>query len=129
MAAPADPRSTGRGCGDTGTAGPPACQRCGDCCRVDFSAYVEPADLDRWAAEGRAEILEALARSQPVWAGDRLVSARQGTDLGPCTFLVVEGSVATCTIYPTRPRVCRAFVPASSPICRQYPSAPCRDEG
>ncbi|MFA6107176.1 MAG: YkgJ family cysteine cluster protein [Candidatus Latescibacterota bacterium] len=129
MAASADHRSTSRGCGNAGTAGPPACQRCGSCCQVDFSAYVEPADLDRWAAEDRAEILEALARSQPVWAGDRLVSARQGLDLGPCTFLVVEGSTATCTIYPTRPRICRAFVPASSPICRLHRATPHQGEG
>jgi Fe-S-cluster containining protein len=84
---------------------------------------VGPADLDRWAAEGREDILGALAQAQPVWAGDRLVSARQGTDLGPCTFLMVEQKVATCTIYPTRPLICRGFVPASSPICRQHPSA------
>jgi Fe-S-cluster containining protein len=99
---------------------PVPCARCGTCCRVSVSAYVEEEDLRRWQREERGDILATLARERAVWAGNHLVSALDGHQVGVCPFLALEGATQACAIYPTRPRVCREYVPGSSAICPQY---------
>ncbi len=93
------------------------CRRCGKCCLTDFIAYVTAEDLARWRREGREDILGMVEREHAVWAGDRLVSSESGKDILGCPFLAWEGDHSTCTIYETRPGVCRRFKPASSALC------------
>ena len=102
-------------------AGAGGCARCGTCCRVSASAFIDDEDLRRWQREERHDILATLAREGAVWAGNHLVSALDGRPLGACAFLTIEGAVYACAIYPTRPRICREYVPGSSAICPQYP--------
>jgi Fe-S-cluster containining protein len=37
-----------------------------------------------------------------------------------CPFLDLQDGLFACTIYETRPRVCRHFEPGSSEICPQF---------
>ena len=98
-------------------AGGTECRRCGKCCMTDFTAYVTAEDLARWRREGREDILGMVEQEHTVWAGDRLVSSESGEDVRGCPFLTWEGDHSTCTIYETRPGVCRRFRPASSALC------------
>lgn len=97
-----------------------ACKRCGTCCLADMVAYVTEKDLERWRAEGRADILHILENEQAFWAGDHFISAKDGRVLFCCPFLAWEGGVASCSIYETRPEVCRNYRPGSSEICPQW---------
>jgi Fe-S-cluster containining protein len=99
-----------------------ACARCGTCCRASASAFVTDADRARWRREGRQDILAVLAHENAVWAGNHLVSSRDGHEVGACPFLATEGVRFACSIYPTRPGVCRDYQPASSAICPLFAS-------
>jgi Fe-S-cluster containining protein len=78
--------------------GLPDCLTCGLCCRKPAGRPEPyPEDLARWAAEGASGIAGRLARH----GGDG------------CPFLVV-GSGFRCSIYPTRPLVCRHFAVGGS---------------
>lgn len=93
------------------------CRQCGKCCKVDFFAFVKPEDLARWRDEGRFDILKMISTEKPFWAGDRLISASDGRPLRECPFLAWSGEKYCCTIYETRPRICREFQPGSARIC------------
>ncbi len=97
-----------------------ACRRCGACCLVHFAAYVTDEDIARWHREGRDDILLILQKDEPVWAGDRLVSAGRCSALQRCPFLRMRDAQASCTIYETRPRTCRDYTPGSSKLCPLY---------
>ena len=99
----------------------PACQRCGKCCLTNLIAYVTEEDWARWRREGRQDILHILANQNAVWAGDHLMSATTGRYIHGCPFLEWEKDCYRCTIYETRPRVCREYVPGSSYLCPLYP--------
>ena len=78
--------------------GLPDCMSCGLCCRKPAGPPEPyPEDLERWAAEG--------------------ASAIAGRLLGPggdaCPFLIA-GADFRCSIYPTRPLVCRHFAAGGS---------------
>ncbi len=83
-------------------------------------AYVEVEDLSRWAKEGRDDILHVFNNEKAVWAGDHLVSSKDGSYIHGCHFLRKTGSYYTCTIYETRPVVCRNFKTGSSELCPNY---------
>jgi Fe-S-cluster containining protein len=95
------------------------CERCGKCCLADVAAYIDEEDLLRWKNEGRTDILGLVARAGGVWAGDRLISSAGGRILG-CIFFIRDGAHGSCSIYETRPRVCRNYVPGSSELCPQW---------
>jgi Fe-S-cluster containining protein len=101
------------------------CERCGKCCLADFIAYVRDEDIDRWHREGRDDILQMIRREHALWMGDHLVCADDGRYLRGCPFLAFEETQHRCSIYATRPRVCRDYRPGSSEICpkfhRRYP--------
>jgi Fe-S-cluster containining protein len=85
---------------------------------ADMIAEAETEDLERWKSEGREDILRAFRDA--CWGGDRFMSVTTGMPIHDCPFLDFrEGSFA-CTIYETRPRVCRHFEPGSSEICPQF---------
>lgn len=97
-----------------------ACHHCGKCCLVDFIAYITPEDLERWHHENRQDILNMIECEHAVWMGDHLVSSKNGHYLHGCPFLSWEGDESFCTIYATRPRICRRYQPGSSEICSQF---------
>lgn len=84
-----------------------------------MTTFAEADDIKRWQKEGRHDILKALKEHDKVWAGDRIVFS-SGRELTSCPYLRWEGEHAACSIYNTRPRVCREFVPGSSPFCTLY---------
>jgi len=95
------------------------CRRCGTCCQIHFSVYALEEDIARWKVEGREDILRLLDDEEVAWAGDQLVSTITGESLSPCPFLQGDGIRFSCAIHPTRPRICREFLPAVSPLCPQ----------
>ena len=99
-----------------------ACQRCGTCCLADMIAYVTTEDMDRWISQGRSDILHIIENEQAFWAGDHLLSACDGRPLMGCPFLTWEKGGYACSIYETRPGVCRDYEPASSQICPLWKS-------
>lgn len=100
------------------------CRRCGTCCLADFAAMKSSEERERWEKEGRRDILDILEHEHAVWMGDHLVSSEDGHYLHGCPFLAWEGDRSSCSIYETRPRVCRNYEPASSEICPQFKSCP-----
>ena len=84
------------------------------------TADIEESDYLRWKKENRADIIHILKNEAPVWAGDHLISAKTGRTVYGCPFLMWENDRHSCSIYETRPGVCRAFIPASSEICPLY---------
>lgn len=99
---------------------PVSCRQCGRCCFVDMAAYAEQSDFDRWHAEKRQDILDAIERHHLVWAGDRMISSETGALPKECSFLYNEGNKWLCSIYETRPKVCREYQPGSSELCAQF---------
>ena len=92
------------------------CAACGLCCTqygAELHFYEE--DIARWEAEGAAEILsrlEVVAQAADGWrAPDRK------TKECACPFLTTDGG-HRCSIYPTRPLVCRHFANGGS-ACRE----------
>lgn len=97
------------------------CRRCGACCFVDMIAYVQEEDLRRWHNEGRDDILHIVKNESGVWAGDHLISSRNGHSIERCPFLIMDDDgLYSCTIYNTRPAVCRNFEPGGSRMCPLY---------
>jgi Fe-S-cluster containining protein len=96
------------------------CRRCGKCCLANLIAYVTDEDWERWRREGRDDILRIIAHEHAVWAGDHLISSDDGRYLHGCPFLQWDDDHYTCTIYETRPAVCRHYAPGSSEICTQF---------
>jgi Fe-S-cluster containining protein len=83
-----------------------------------MTLFATDADLRRWEREGRRDLLDGISAGEKLWAGDRIVDAR-GTRLTSCPYLVWTGDRAACSIYQTRPHVCRDFAPGSSLLCPQ----------
>jgi Fe-S-cluster containining protein len=80
-------------------------------------AYVTDEEIKQWKDQGREDILHIISNEKVFWAGDHLVSARDGRVLKVCSFLKWEGDYCSCSIYEVRPRVCRDYEPGSSQIC------------
>lgn len=97
-----------------------SCLQCGKCCFVDLTAYAQQSDFDRWHTENRQDILDVIEKRHLIWAGDRLISDQTGNPPRECPFLFSDGKTWRCSIYETRPRVCRDYQPGSSELCPQY---------
>jgi len=78
------------------------CGECGLCCiHYGGSLHLYPEDADRWRQENAPSILAYFeAKTDPALA---------------CTFVTAEPH--RCTIYETRPLVCRHFANGGS-ACR-----------
>ncbi|MDD5711380.1 MAG: YkgJ family cysteine cluster protein [Smithellaceae bacterium] len=96
------------------------CRRCGKCCFTDFIAYATEEDLFRWQRENRQNILAVIESEHAVWAGDHLISSATGGYINHCPFITCDGKFFSCTIYETRPEVCRNYEPGSSELCPQF---------
>ena len=98
----------------------PSCLQCGKCCFVDLTAYAQQSDYDRWKAQDRQDILNVIEHRHLVWSGDRLISAETGNAPRECPFLFSDEGKCKCSIYETRPQVCREYEPGSSALCPQF---------
>lgn len=96
------------------------CLCCGKCCFVDLTAYAEKEDFDRWRKENRQDILEMIEHRHLIWAGDRMISSESGDYPRECPFLYNSGDSLLCSIYETRPAICRNYQPGSSELCPQW---------
>ncbi len=85
---------------------------------ADMIAEAEAEDLERWEREGRQDILKVYRDAR--WVGDHFVSITTGMTIHDCPFLDFQDGLFACSIYETRPRVCRHFEPGSSMICPQF---------
>ena len=85
---------------------------------ADMIADADAEDLARWKREGRDDILRVYRDA--LWVGDHFLSVTTGMTIHDCPFLDFRDGHFTCTIYATRPRVCRDFEPGSSSICPQH---------
>jgi Fe-S-cluster containining protein len=106
------------------------CSQCGKCCTNLYGTFEATGeDVRRWRKEGRKDILANVMLLGPRWDpwGDFI-----GTDgqTERCPFLhKIRGSKRyRCSIYETRPQVCRDFIPWESGICEvvNEPSAQTR---
>jgi len=96
------------------------CTQCGKCCTK--TSYMESLqatgeDVLRWRREGRNDILRfayVLGRPDDPWA-DLWVDAHTGRERSRCPFVkkVPGTNRYLCSIYETRPQVCRDYVPWS----------------
>jgi len=96
------------------------CLCCGKCCFVDLTAYAEKEDFDRWRKENRQDILEMIESRHLIWAGDRMISSATGDYPRECPFLYSSEGSFLCSIYETRPAVCRNYQPGTSELCPQW---------
>jgi Fe-S-cluster containining protein len=95
------------------------CTRCGKCCtNASFMGTLSATgdDVKRWTAECRWDILRfvwALGNADNPW-GDLWVD-EAGIEKSRCPFVRKDRGKPTyrCTIYETRPQVCRNYVPFS----------------
>ena len=79
-------------------------------------------DLARWQRENHQDILNVIEHGHVMWAGDRMISTATGHYADGCPFLIAKEGKWLCSIYDTRPRVCRNYEPGSSEICPQWHS-------
>jgi len=94
--------------------------RCGRCCITDMIAYVTQEDLRRWRAENRQDILHIIENEHAVWVGDHFISSLDGRYIHGCPFIMWDGDVCSCSIYETRPKVCRDYQAGSSELCSYW---------
>lgn len=62
-----------------------------------------PCDIARWKREGRYDILQWMS------CGDLWINPVTGSEASRCPFVKERGSKFECTIYETRPKVCREY--------------------
>jgi Fe-S-cluster containining protein len=83
------------------------CNNCGKCCTsADFMGSLSATERDvrRWKREGREDILEFVDET----TGDLWITPN-GYELSICPFVAREGNSWFCSIYSTRPEVCRGY--------------------
>jgi Fe-S-cluster containining protein len=85
-----------------------------------LTAYARQEDFDRWRAENRQDILNIINDRHLAWAGDRIISTQSGDTPRECHYLYAKGNEWLCSIYETRPAVCRNYQPGSSELCPQF---------
>ena len=98
----------------------PPCHRCGRCCGPYFSLYVEEEDEERWAREGRKDILDRLhwEREQVRWDEEGPYNALTGERFASCVYLVrLSAGGGLCGIHSTKPVICSRYPPGSSELC------------
>ena len=95
-----------------------ACNQCGRCCTNPSymgSMHATDEDVARWKREGRADILRF------VWMNDLWVDER-GVERERCPFVRKNPNSPRhrCTIYDTRPQICRDYEPwAPGSVCEE----------
>ena len=95
------------------------CTNCGKCCtNTSFMGTLSATgdDVKRWRREGRCDILRfawVLGPPKDPWAD--LWVDHNGDERERCPFIrkVLGQNRYLCSIYETRPQVCRDYVPWS----------------
>lgn len=88
----------------------PQCSQCGECCRAPMVMITRTSDYKRWAAQGRDDILKLTAVPPPGGYGDFLTDTGKTENPEYCPFIEKIGDDKfICTIYDTRPKVCKTF--------------------
>lgn len=107
------------------------CTRCGKCCTNESymgTLSATAADVARWTAERRWDILQFAyvldygAPGTEPGGADLWINAETGHEATRCPFVRKDRNRPTyrCTIYETRPEVCRDYVPWSpDTICEE----------
>jgi len=95
------------------------CIQCGTCCLAGGLALINVDDINRWKDEFRHDILRVVENFDPIWVGDHIVNGATGRRVQGCPFLLLDDEKFSCSIYETRPEVCRNYKPGSSHICSQ----------
>ena len=103
------------------------CSRCGKCCtNPDYmlTLWARGEDVKRWLAERRWDILQwahvFYNRNGEPTSADLWISPTTGIEHSRCPFVRKDPNRPTyrCTIYDTRPQVCRNYEPwAPGTIC------------
>jgi Fe-S-cluster containining protein len=91
------------------------CNQCGKCCtNPSFMGTLsaDAADVRRWKREKRYDILRFVAK--PIFPGcdaDLWIDERTGIERNRCPFVRKNPNSLKhrCTIYDTRPGVCRRY--------------------
>lgn len=88
------------------------CTQCGRCCtnaKFMGSMQASPEDLARWKREQRYDILQYACQLGSF--ADLWISPRTGEELSRCPFVRKRRNkpIYDCTIYDTRPEVCREY--------------------
>ena len=93
-----------------------ACTQCGKCCKDGMymnTLQIDGVDVKRWRRQGRTDILArievmGLTKADP-WADAWFT--KSGNEVKQCPFVrKIRGTDRyTCTIYDTRPKVCRGY--------------------
>jgi Fe-S-cluster containining protein len=92
------------------------CKQCGHCC-LDLNAFATCAseeDVERWASEGRDDILEwvvPVAVGDVVFAYDIWLDPKTGDDVSRCPWLqkLPNKNEYICLIQDTKPELCSTF--------------------
>jgi len=88
------------------------CQQCGNCCR-QLSIYIGYDDIMRWVEQDRQDILKETVFCKGAPSGDGFYFEHTVTaPKQACKFLKDN----RCTIYETRPMVCKDFPHSMSKI-------------
>jgi Fe-S-cluster containining protein len=99
------------------------CRQCGHCCGPYFALYVDEPDEQRWASEGRKDLLERLEweRERVRWDDSGPYHVETHEPFSVCFFLArYPDGRALCSIHGTKPRICRDYPPGSSRICALF---------
>ncbi|MEE8413516.1 MAG: YkgJ family cysteine cluster protein [Dehalococcoidales bacterium] len=88
----------------------PRWSMCGECCRAPVIMVTKPADYRRWIRQGRSDILHYASEPPSQGYGDLGVDIRASEWSDHCPFIQKTGDCQhICTIYDTRPKVCKQF--------------------
>lgn len=92
------------------------CSECGLCCtQYGATLYFYEEDIRRWREESNTRLLNRLRIMDDTANG--WYSPDDGREEKACPFLLTETG-DRCSIYPTRPLVCRHFANGGS-ACRE----------
>jgi len=98
------------------------CIRCGKCCQsYTQNLLAHHEDIIRWRSEGRQDILRYVRihkkgeGKKQILFGEIWVDPKTRKEFQVCPFLKKRDIDLVCTIYKTRPQVCREY------ICRKWP--------
>lgn len=91
------------------------CRRCGHCCRTLRDAWngeVSAADIERWQALGRSDLLSRI-ETLDLGPGNRLHLAwrdpASGEEVASCPWLSLGRDRWHCTIEAIKPDHCRSY--------------------
>ncbi|MFZ3077839.1 MAG: YkgJ family cysteine cluster protein [Candidatus Aenigmatarchaeota archaeon] len=97
------------------------CSRCGECCKSLSEIVIYEEDIGRWKEEGRIDILKHFLLSKTKKPNEYLADFVEdnGNETCSCPFLKEKRNIAECSIYNTRPVICRENPEIDVDICNK----------